>query len=147
VATGYWNDVMPLVRYDTGDLLEYDATYGDDELRLVGLGVLPFVRIVGRPSEYLLTPSGGRVQALNTIVRDISEVRRAQFYQHENLAVEIRVVAAPDFGESSARRLMAIARTKIPTEIPVEIRLVKKLYTLPSGKTPFVVRHESLVRS
>jgi phenylacetate-CoA ligase len=144
VATGFWNDVMPLVRYDTGDLLEYDATYGDDELRLVGLGVLPFVRIVGRPSEYLLTPSGGRVQALNTIVREIREVRRAQFYQHENLMVEIRVVPAPDFGDPSARRLMAIARTKIPEEIPIEIRLVDRLYALPSGKTPFVIRHESL---
>lgn len=140
VATGYWNDRMPLVRYDTGDRVEYPAHYGSDELVAVGLGLKPFIRVLGRGSEFLWAPGGARVQALNNIPREVTHIRQAQFVQHADYAVELRVIPLTGFGPEDEAALMHACRTKIPATVPVTVRVVESLETTPQGKTPFVIR-------
>lgn len=144
VATGFWNDVMPLVRYDTGDLIEHDSGYGRRELELVALGLLPFTRVIGREPGYLLTPDGARIQGLTAIVGNARRVRQAQFVQAADFSVEIRVLAEPGFCAADEAALMERSRQRIPPQIPVRVRQVDALHSLSSGKVPFIARDHEL---
>ncbi len=114
VATGYWNDKMPLVRYDTGDYIAYPKHYTEADLAQVALGLKPFTRIIGRESEFLITPKGERIQALNNIPRDVKHLRQAQFIQHHSDQVEIRLDVEEAFNKQDYQTLLTSARTKIP---------------------------------
>lgn len=140
VATSYWEDKMPLVRYDTSDYIAYPAHYTEDDLSLVALGLKPFTRVIGRESEFLITPRGERIQALNNIPRDVKHLRRAQFIQHHTDRVEVRLDVEPAFGEAEQQELLASARTKIPPEVRITIVTDQPLEVTDSGKTPFVIR-------
>jgi phenylacetate-CoA ligase len=140
VATGYWNDRMPLVRYDTGDRIEYPGHYTSDDLAAVSVGLKPFIRVVGRVSEFLWAPGGARVQALNNIPREVTNIRQAQFVQHADYAIELRVIPLPGFGPEDEAALLRACRTKIPAAVPVKVCIVESLETTAQGKTPFVIR-------
>jgi phenylacetate-coenzyme A ligase PaaK-like adenylate-forming protein len=139
VATGLWNDVMPLVRYDTGDLIEYNSNYGRDELELVEVGVLPFVRIIGRAGQFLRTKSGGFIQALGTIAKDFESVLQVQYIQDEDFSVTAKLLATDRFDTDERRKLESAARRIIPNDIDFRVCVVDRLEVAPSGKTPFVI--------
>ena len=140
VATGYWKDKMPLVRYDTSDYIAYPAHYTDDDLALVALGLKPFTRMIGRESEFLVTPTGERIQALNNIPKDVRHLRRAQFIQRSPDRVEVRLDVEPGFNATEQDRLLSNARTKIPPAVHLTIVTDQPLEVTESGKTPFVIR-------
>jgi phenylacetate-CoA ligase len=143
VATGYWNDKMPLVRYDTGDYAAYPAHYTDDDLLLVALGLKPFARIIGREGDFIVTPGGERIQALGQISSGVRHLRRVQFIQHQPEQVEVRLDVEPAFGETERRPLLKHARTKIPPSIKLTLVTDQPLEVTHSGKTPFVIRTNS----
>ena len=140
VATGYWNDKMPLVRYDTGDYVAYPAHYTADDLSLVALGLKPFTRIIGREGDFIITPQGERIQALGQISAGIKHLRRVQFIQHRSDQVEVRLDVEPGFGESEKRALLEHARTKIPPTVELTLVTDQPLEVTHTGKTPFVIR-------
>ncbi len=140
VATGYWKDKMPLVRYDTGDYIAYPAHYTSADLAQVALGLKPFTRIIGRESEFLVTPQGERIQALNNIPKEVKHLRRAQFIQHQADRVEVRLDVEPAFSDQDQQVLLDSARTKIPPTIHLTILTDQPLTVTGSGKTPFVIR-------
>lgn len=140
VATGFWNRRMPLIRYDTGDRVAYPAHYADADLQLVALGLKPFLHVLGRQTEYLVTPDGGQILGLNNIPREVSHILQVQFIQHERDRVEIRVRADHSFSSADRDKLMANARTKIPDTVQVTIVTDRELETTAQHKTPFVIR-------
>lgn len=140
VATGFWNLRMPLVRYDTGDLIAYPDHYTNSELRQVARGTRPFIRVIGRDSAYLFTPTGGKVLALSTIAREASGVYQVQFIQSSLDQVEIRIQAGQGFDEQAARKLLATARKRIPAAIELTLVADQPLRKAPNGKVPFVIR-------
>lgn len=140
IATGYWKDKMPLVRYDTGDYVAYPAHYTSDDLSLVALGLKPFTRIIGREGDFILTPNGERIQALGQISSGIKHLRRVQYIQHQPDQVEVRLDVEPAFGEAEHRAFLKHARTKIPTTVALTLVTDQPLEVAHSGKTPFVIR-------
>lgn len=140
IATGYWKDKMPLVRYDTGDYIAYPKQYTEADLAQVALGLKPFTRIIGRESEFLITPGGERIQALNNIPRDVKHLRRAQFIQHRSDQVEVRLDVEEAFSDEDYQALLSSARTKIPPSVQLTIVTDQPLVVMESSKTPFVIR-------
>ncbi len=140
VATGYWKDKMPLVRYDTGDYIAYPAHYTEADLAQVALGLKPFTRIIGRESEFLVTPQGERIQALNNIPKEVKHLRRAQFIQHRSDEVEVRLDVEEAFSDEDYQSLLTSARTKIPPSVRLNIVTDQPLVVTESSKTPFVIR-------
>jgi phenylacetate-CoA ligase len=140
IATGFWNRRMPLVRYDTGDRIAYPATYTPADLADVTLGLKPFLQVIGRQSEYLVTPEGSRVLGLNNIPREVNHVLRVQFIQERPDHVEIRVQPAPGYTDADAARLLANARTKIPESVTITITSNQPMRNTAHLKTPFVLR-------
>ena len=141
IGTTFWNDAMPLVRYDTGDLAIVPASAGDAELEEIALGLRPFLGIAGRSDEFVLTPDGIRVTAVDQIAKDVPNILRVQIVQDSPSTVDVRVLAGPGFNEANHRSLLHNIRDKMPPSLTCRIRMVERLAVTRAGKTPFVIRH------
>lgn len=151
VGTTFWNSVMPLVRYRTGDLIRLPAQWGERELQELALGLRSFRGILGREQEVLVCPWGIRLTGLESIPREVDNVLRIQVVQETFDRARVRVVPAPGFCERDAAHLLENARAKVPPEMRIELELAQQLERTPRGKTPLVVHrspvHEALRRA
>ena len=141
VGTAFWNDAMPFVRYDTGDLAIISASGGTQELEEIALGMRPFLGIAGRSDEFVLTPDGLRVTALNQVGREVENILRVQFIQEESGLVVVQAVVRPGFNDINHGKLLSSLRAKMPVSMTFHLRIVERLTMTPTGKTPFVIRH------
>ena len=150
VGTTFWNTMMPLVRYRTGDLIRLPADWGPRELQELALGLRSFRGFIGREQEVLACPLGIRLTGLESIPNEIEHVLRIQVVQESFESARIRVVPAPGFCEQDAARLLENARAKVPAEMHIEIEVAQYLERTPRGKTPLIVHrppvHEALRR-
>jgi len=150
VGTTFWNTMMPLVRYRTGDLIRLPADWGPRELQELALGLRSFRGFIGREQEVLACPLGIRLTGLESIPNEIEHVLRIQVVQESFESARIRVVPAPGFCEQDAARLLENARAKVPPEMRIEIEVAQYLERTPRGKTPLIVHrppvHEALRR-
>jgi len=140
IATSYWNNAMPLVRYNTGDLAIVPSSYTAKDCDEVALGIKPFFGIAGRSDEYIVTQDGKSIHGLNHLPRDIEHILQLQVVQESVDQVTIKVLARPDFSESDREKIAENARGLIPPEIDLTIDVVDLLEFAPNGKTPFVIR-------
>ena len=151
VGTTYWNNLMPLVRYRTGDLICLPAEWGMRELQELGQGLRSFRGILGREQEVIACPSGIRLTGLESIPNDVEHVLRIQVVQETLDSARIRVVPAFGFCAEDAEQLLANARAKVPPEMHLEVELAQYLERTPRGKTPLIVHrppvHEALRRA
>lgn len=143
VGTGLWNEAMPLIRYRTGDRVIYPANYSTQDLALAGLGLKPVLGIMGRDSDYLISPRGEVLVGIDHLPREVEHILRLQIIQDCPHTVRIRVVPGPEFAAADRQHLMDNARLKLPADMVVHIEEVEELDRLPSGKVPYVVRRQS----
>jgi phenylacetate-CoA ligase len=150
IGTTFWNNIMPLVRYRTGDLIRLPADWGPRELQELALGLRSFRGILGREQEVLACPSGIRLTGLESIPNDVEHVLRIQVVQESFDSARIRVLPAPGFCERDAAHLLENARAKVPPEMHIEVEVAQYLERTPRGKTPLIVHrapvHEALRR-
>jgi phenylacetate-CoA ligase len=137
VGTGFWNNAMLLVRYQMADLITLPK---DVNPELVCWGVQPFKGVQGRQSDYLISPEGARLIAINHIPRDVDHAVRMQIIQEQSDYVRILVIPDEGFTESNRQQILANARLKIPESMEISVELVESLERTPSGKTPYVIR-------
>jgi phenylacetate-CoA ligase len=151
VGTSFWNNVMPLVRYRTGDLIRLPAIWGARELEELALGVRSFRGILGREQEVIACPVGVRLTGLESVPHDVEHVLRIQVVQETLDSARIRVIPARGFCEDDAAKLLANARAKLPWEMRLRIEVAQWLERTPRGKTPLIVHrppvHEALRRA
>ena len=143
VATGFWNDAMPLLRYDTGDLAILPAGLAPEATREIELGLRPFRGILGRQDETILLPDGTVVYGLNQIPKGIDRASQVQIVQPEPLKVTLLVVAKADYTDADSEALLKNARNRFPPEVDLSVERVERLRQTAAGKTPFVIRHAS----
>ncbi|HEY8538632.1 MAG TPA: AMP-binding protein [Steroidobacteraceae bacterium] len=139
VGTSLWNDAMPLVRYRTGDLMLTPRAWGAKELEEVAFGLRPFVGIVGRDGDVLLSPKGSKLVGIDHIPRGVPHILRIQVVQEDVHHIRVLVLPAPGFSARDREQLMHNARLKVPREMSIEIECVESLERTASGKTPLVI--------
>jgi phenylacetate-CoA ligase len=140
VATGYWNDAMPLVRYRSGDRVVVPNTYTAADLEDVTLGLKPVRSIQGRDKEHLISPSGEVVVGLTHAAYGVRGLVRMQVVQFERESIVVRIVADPRHGKVDEAQLLTNLRQFVPGEMSIQIETVSEIERLPNGKTPFVIR-------
>jgi len=140
VATGHWNDAMPLVRYRTGDRILCHPGTDATALMEVATGARPFRALLGRAGDYLLSPRGEVLVGIDHLPREINNILRLQVIQETLNQVEIRVVPAPGYGPSDREQLEHNLRGKLPDDMSVQIVEDRPLRRSATGKTPFVIR-------
>ncbi len=139
VGTSFWNNLMPLVRYRTGDLIRLPASWGERELEELAVGMRPFPGILGRQQEILACPTGVRVTGLDSIPETVEHVLRVQVVQEALDSACIRVVPAPGFSDADAEHLLRNARACVPEGVKLRVELASWVERTARGKAPLVV--------
>jgi phenylacetate-CoA ligase len=139
VGTSFWNNLMPLVRYRTGDLIRLPASWGERELEELAVGMRPFPGILGRQQEILACPTGVRVTGLDSIPETVEHVLRVQVVQEALDSACIRVVPAPGFSDADAEHLLRNARACVPEGVKLRVELANWVERTARGKAPLVV--------
>ncbi|HET9863394.1 MAG TPA: hypothetical protein VFP37_08110 [Steroidobacteraceae bacterium] len=139
VGTSYWNNVLPIVRYRTGDLIRVPASWGAAELEELSLGLRPFEGVLGRQQEIIVVPHSVRLSGLGFLPRDVPNVLRMQLVQENFDETRIFVLPTEEFSKDDAEVLLANARARIPDEVSISVEIAPRLERTPRGKTPLIV--------
>src|SRR5579863_4564409 len=112
IATGFWNDAMPLVRYETGDLAIVPDGARERDIREIELGLRPFLGILGRQDDAIRLPDGTVVYGLNQISKVAENASQVQIVQLEPLKVVFLIVPKRNFGIADSEALLRGARAR-----------------------------------
>jgi phenylacetate-coenzyme A ligase PaaK-like adenylate-forming protein len=138
VGTSFHNDLMPLIRYRTGDLVQEIG-------RSCPCGrTLPAVDVIhGRSSEMLLTTDGRWLppSALQEVLCGWELVQHAQVIQHDATHVEVRLVASAAAGEQLENTVAAAVCSILGTSMNVSVAFVDHLPQGATGKTALIANH------
>jgi len=144
LITDLGNRVMPLIRYQVGDMGSITP-----EPCPCGRGLPVLAGLIGRQAEYVHFPSGRSVHAnyLNRAMRiQTPLLREYQFSQAgpADLTVSI-VTTGAGYGETEATALKRAIVELIGERLEIEVRVVDDIPLEPSGKRLLVRSHLSRV--
>jgi phenylacetate-CoA ligase len=137
LITDLANLVMPLIRYEIGDLGR--TLPGKCEC---GRGLPLMDRIEGRVTDFIATPSGKRVSgvaAATYLITNCPGIKQVQIAQPSLDRVVLRCVAGEGFGEETRARLIARAREFFGDGVSVEVEQVEAIPRGPTGKWRFSI--------
>jgi len=140
IATGFWNDSMPLVRLRTGDRVIYPSSYDEGDLEEIALGTKPFLGLAGREENHLVSPRGEVLTGMDHLAFEVENVIRLQLVQDSPHSVTMNVLATARFGEADRKLLARNIAIALPDDMKVEVRSVERLEVAASGKTPYIIR-------
>lgn len=140
IGTSFWNRAQVLVRYRTGDLARLPKGIVAKQIERITLGLDPFLGIVGRDKDYLISPDGARLVGLDHIPRGVGGILQMQIVQQGPAQVYINVLPGSSYTQATEDLIIANARAKILLSMSVELRVVRELQHTAQGKTPFVLR-------
>jgi phenylacetate-CoA ligase len=132
VMTDLHNQVMPFIRYDTGDRAAMSGSSIGGFRVVTELEGRTQTERVRLPSGRVLTPI-----SLAFVFQDeriASVVRGWQCAQTGKNAIEIHIVASDAVDAETIDILRQIARRATDPDTGIEVRTVDRLATLPSGK-------------
>lgn len=132
------NYAMPLIRYDTGDL----GLWAGDEVCGCGRNTRRLQKVVGRSSDFIVTPDGRRIHGeyFTHLLYGKQGIRRFQFIQEDRR--RYRLILEPEGdgpGETVVQRLQEQLMRVLGGNCAVSVELVGRLDRLPSGKFCFTV--------
>lgn len=137
VSTGLFNKAMPLLRYDTGDLVEW----ADSSTTCPCGRGLPLVgKVLGRADDYILTPDGRFVgpAPLSLAFQSVSGIREAQIHQETPEAATVLLVVGDGFGTDQRLHLDGELRARLGNHIAIEYELVESIARTTWGKRRLV---------
>jgi len=141
VGTGFDRDLMPFLRYRTGDFAEYN-----DQPCTCGRNYRRLQRVEGRwLQEQVITRKGNliSVTALNMHTPVFRNVSRFQFYQEEAGKIELRLVPKNEFCQTDKENISSAFLKKFDSrDIDLIIKIVddSQIDTGKSGKFRFLIQ-------
>ncbi|MBD1397611.1 aminotransferase class I/II-fold pyridoxal phosphate-dependent enzyme [Pontibacter sp. JH31] len=139
VTTSYYNEVMPFIRYETGDLVELSA---QDEPACSQTN-LPMVKnVIGRKDEHIVGKDGAKLPSINfyTLFRDFTKVKAFQLVQFSSLEVLALVRTDAPLLPSEKEDILNLLRQRIGNEIPIYLKETEEFYTNSDGKTLVIIK-------
>ncbi len=138
VVTDYFNEVMPLIRYDTGDL-------GVMQEKVVG-GILQFVftRIDGRKLDQIYNTKGELISSY-IVYKNMwkyTELEQYQFVQKDRRSYVFKVCIADTFERE--QQLIDEFKVYLGADADFSVEYVKEIPLLKSGKRKKVVNEMNL---
>ncbi len=137
VATGLFNQAMPLLRYDTGDIVRMAPA----DHRCPCGRELPVVdELLGRADDYVVTPDGRSVgpAPLSLAFQGVPGIREAQIRQDSVHAVDVFLVVDDTFDDERQRTLDQELRDRLGAEIEIHYERVEAIVRTVWGKRRLV---------
>jgi len=136
IGTSYSNYAFPLLRYDTGDVAELE----DPDKRCPCGRMGRLVRSIdGRKEDYVITPDGRRIGRLDHMFKDMVNIKECQIFQECVERVVFRVVCGREYTKKDEKKLLREARTRLGSQIVIDIDYVEAIERTSQGKLRFVV--------
>jgi phenylacetate-CoA ligase len=130
LGTNMHDHAWPLLRYRTGDLVEY---HPDDRCEAGHPGRI-VRRIHGRSGRYFELPDGSRVTNISVIAKKCTKLRQMQVVQREVGSIVVRVVRDEGFETIDADRIVKQFRRKVGDDLRIELEYVDDIERTKRGK-------------
>jgi phenylacetate-CoA ligase len=134
VATGFVNEVMPFIRYATGDL----AVMGEPGCPC-GRTFPVIERIEGRQDDCIITPEGRRVGRLDPIFKAVNGIHEARIIQDEVDHIRVEVVPRPVITDEERAALLDELGRRVGPSMRISIVPVEQIVRTGRGKLRTVV--------
>lgn len=135
VATTLHNEVMPLIRYQTGDLVSLDSTNPCScgrTLRTLG-------RISGRVSDVIVTSDGRHLSGMEHPFMEAKGILYSQIVQETTDEIEVRIVRGNTFREGEIDKVEAGLRSVLSEDMGIRFTYVDEILPGENGKIQFVI--------
>ena len=136
MGTTLTNLAFPLLRYDTGDVVEIDSSCGRCQCGRPGRVVKS---IDGRIEDYVVTPDGRKIGRLDHIFKDMVRIRQCQIVQDSVERVTFHIVRGPNYTPADEAALLAESRLRLGPLIRIDIAYTDTLERTSRGKLRFVI--------
>ncbi|NJL94795.1 MAG: phenylacetate--CoA ligase family protein [Anaerolineae bacterium] len=134
VVTDLTNDLMPLLRYRTGDSASWSADGCE-----CGWNTPVLQNIEGRLDDFVTLPNGRKVGRLDHIFKNASGIRECQIVQESPAHFVFRLVPSADYSEAVERRLRQEAHARLGQDIRIDIQQVPAIERTGRGKFRAVI--------
>ncbi len=136
IATTTNNFVMPLIRYETNDLVEVGAGAGCP----CGRTYATVDSVIGRIDDVVVTPNGNFHSGFEFVFERAENIRMTQIVQDQVDRIEVKLVPSPGFDKrADLRRLERQLRAWLGNEIAIDFSFHAALQPGRTGKIPFVI--------
>lgn len=133
LVTSFTTHGTPLVRYRIGDSIKLAPS----ELYCSCGSLFPLIeRIEGRSTDYILSPTHGKVNLgnISNSTKDISGIIKFQVIQEDLNQVLVLVVANSEFNSIQRKNFIKALIKRFGTEITINLQVVDDIPTEKSGK-------------
>ena len=140
VGTSLYNKAMPLIRYQTGDMIE---TFKDPTPCGCGRS-LPLVKAIhGRVEDVIVTPDGRYITAIFILPEFVAGIGMVQFVQETENRLTVLLVPDQEWNDVQRHKLVVVAGQLLGADMQVRIQTVRpsEIITDPSGKRRVVISH------
>lgn len=144
VSTGFWNMAMPLIRYDTGDIVTKS-----DDICPCGRNFQLIESIDGREGDVIVTSSGRHLGVtlmiqLLYVICGTRHIAESQIIQDAVDHLTIEYVPTGKFGKEDLEEFRTLVVKYLPSELDFDFKAVKAVERTESGKIrPLVSRISS----
>jgi len=136
VCTNLYNYAMPLLRYDTRDLANFDDIQCNcgSHFRVVK-------NITGRASDVIHTKDGRIVSLIDSAFWKCDNIEMAHIYQPEKGKMVVYLVPAKNYSKDDEDTLMEGLVERCGSTMEIEIKYVKssEIPRTPAGKVRFII--------
>ena len=129
IATGLLNKAMPLIRYDTDDLISTEF----EKKMNTNCSLPPFGKILGRNDDILITQDGRKVVQIDGLFSSDLHILNGQIIQKTHTDFLIKVVPAAGWNEQSVLALKANFSERIK-DVNIEIQVCDEIEKTWAGK-------------
>ena len=134
IATGFINPVMPLIRYQTGDLA-IAGTAGC----ACGRAFPTIARVLGRMDDVIVTPEGRRVGRLDPVFKAVSSFHEARIVQDGRDHVRVEYVAEGSLDETERVTFLKELGNRLGPSMRIDLVRVPQIPRTRRGKLRLVV--------
>lgn len=139
VATGFTNQVMPLIRYRTGDLV----TGGGASCPGCGRCHTVVDSVRGRIDDFLIGKDGEIIPRLMPWIKTFSNVRQFQFFQEEPGRAALKIVRGGGYSDDDTSQIRGWLDNMLgimKDVVSIEIEFIDHIPAGLSGKTRMVAQ-------
>jgi len=118
VVTDLAGGVMPLIRYDTGDLVQRDHAHPD----------LPIIQVRGRQDDCISLPDGQQLspKQINRTMETLAGLERYHVVQRSDLSLDVRVWLRPMAAETALNGVTKRLKSLLGGRVEVRLSLADR---------------------
>lgn len=134
IGTGFVNNVMPLIRYRTGDIVTLADGPCQCRRNFPRVGF-----IYGRYNDAIVTPEGRIIRMIDDVFKDIEHISMAQVHQNSLNELVILVEPEPEFSISDEKKIVSNLILRVGDKMKITIKCVNKIARVPRHKFRLII--------